>query len=479
MFRSLQRASEASEVSAKQMDKAALELEKTMILIQANLPSTLVAVERTTQEFEQLGSNLNEISGGLTRRSNKSKNKDGKGEARGPNPVQAVQTSASDGMRRVAQDVSALTAALTPAMDQWRKRITGIAARLAHTDTPVKPQKQLPATAVGLAAGHDMHQPARPEASKGSSGGSLRSQPEEAASAKPEAAGDTVAAASAPTSPPAISSPFAAATALRSDAASAGNAGEHSTTASSSTAGGTASAGGASERLLGAIQDAARQASSDPAFATTSSSSHDDPDSIMRSSTGADTVYTSAAETLRATQRDLKGAQAFNQAAESAEEIAARSDALVAAMAANAKNGANVKAVFKRSASGRELALTPAEQLLLEQLKGRREAAEAIFNAISRAESAAARAAQASGALADAMQEAEVQGVFDVPQDEDGMGASMQTTSEDGADELVVSNGPQPPQPHAVFVAEAGPSSNGSNGHAAATRGKGEFAYRK
>ena len=95
-------------------------------IINTELPDTLDSVERASLEFEELGQSLNGLTGGLkrsrplaTRQRGKKAAveageaaaavKDaGRGQDRGP--VGAIQASTANSMRKVAQDISALTA---------------------------------------------------------------------------------------------------------------------------------------------------------------------------------------------------------------------------------------------------------------------------------------------------------------------------------------------------------------------------------
>ncbi len=66
-------------------------------VINTDMPTTLNAVERASIEFEELGRNLNMLSGPIRRAAV---------------PALAVRTmgsSTGDGMRRIAQDVTSLT----------------------------------------------------------------------------------------------------------------------------------------------------------------------------------------------------------------------------------------------------------------------------------------------------------------------------------------------------------------------------------
>ncbi|BDA41934.1 hypothetical protein COCOBI_02-7320 [Coccomyxa sp. Obi] len=110
-----ERAALACESAAQELEKASLEMDKAAEVINTDMPTTLNAVERASIEFEELGRNLNMLSGPIRRAAV---------------PALAVRTmgsSTGDGMRRIAQDVTALTQALTPAMEGWKKRIGRIA----------------------------------------------------------------------------------------------------------------------------------------------------------------------------------------------------------------------------------------------------------------------------------------------------------------------------------------------------------------
>ncbi|CAL8460708.1 g239 [Coccomyxa elongata] len=110
-----ERAALACESAAQELEKASVEMDKAAEVINTDMPTTLNAVERASIEFEELGRNLNMLSGPIRRAAV---------------PALAVRTmgsSTGDGMRRIAQDVTALTQALTPAMEGWKKRIGRIA----------------------------------------------------------------------------------------------------------------------------------------------------------------------------------------------------------------------------------------------------------------------------------------------------------------------------------------------------------------
>ena len=97
-----------------------------MQIINTELPDTLDSVERASLEFEELGQSLNGLTGGLKRSRPLATRQRGRkaavdpGEAvaavkdaeRGQDkgPVGAIQASTANSMRKVAQDISALTA---------------------------------------------------------------------------------------------------------------------------------------------------------------------------------------------------------------------------------------------------------------------------------------------------------------------------------------------------------------------------------
>jgi len=96
-------------------------------VINNDLPTTLDSMERASLEFEELGQNLNGLTGGLRKKPAAGKGaKDGKGGPSPPaegkqgitvyemNPVEAIQASTINSMRKVAQDVSSLTAVPPP-----------------------------------------------------------------------------------------------------------------------------------------------------------------------------------------------------------------------------------------------------------------------------------------------------------------------------------------------------------------------------
>jgi hypothetical protein len=93
-------------------------------VINNDLPTTLDSMERASLEFEELGQSLNGLTGGLRKKSTAGKGtKDGKGappsaeEGKSAtvavyemNPVEAIQASTINSMKKVAHDLSSLTA---------------------------------------------------------------------------------------------------------------------------------------------------------------------------------------------------------------------------------------------------------------------------------------------------------------------------------------------------------------------------------
>lgn len=146
----------AAEAAAREMEKASVEFTLASIVINNDLPTTLDSMERASLEFEELGQSLNGLTGGLRKKPAAGKGaKDGKaapspeeGKSTGVtvyemNPVEAIQATTINSMRKVAQDVSSLTAALTPAMVAWRKRLGFITERFEAASKDGK-LKQLP-----------------------------------------------------------------------------------------------------------------------------------------------------------------------------------------------------------------------------------------------------------------------------------------------------------------------------------------------
>lgn len=108
VLKQMESAAQATETASKAMEQSAKEFEQTSLLLQADSPSMIAEIEAAAQEYHQLGQTLNIMTAGF----------------RGKNPVKDWSALS---MKRVAKDVSALTNALSPAMDQWRKRISRIA----------------------------------------------------------------------------------------------------------------------------------------------------------------------------------------------------------------------------------------------------------------------------------------------------------------------------------------------------------------
>ncbi|CAL5219305.1 g1113 [Coccomyxa viridis] len=151
-----ERAALACEIAAQGMEEACEELEKASEVIHTDLPTTLNAMERTSLEFEELGRSLNMLSGPIKR------------AAVPALAVRAVSNNTGDGMRKIANDVTSLTQALTPAMEGWRKRIGRIAANFeAANKVPQQP----------IAPG-----PAQPQAQAGSNAAQAPQQRAEKAS---------------------------------------------------------------------------------------------------------------------------------------------------------------------------------------------------------------------------------------------------------------------------------------------------------
>ncbi|DBB01480.1 TPA: hypothetical protein ACH3X1_000135 [Trebouxia sp. C0004] len=109
VFKRMEQAALATEVASKAMEQSAKEFEQTSLIFQADTPTMIAEIEAAAHEYRELGHTLNVMTAGF----------------RGKNPVKDWSQLS---MKRVAKDVSALTHALSPAMEQWRKRISKIAA---------------------------------------------------------------------------------------------------------------------------------------------------------------------------------------------------------------------------------------------------------------------------------------------------------------------------------------------------------------
>eukprot|EP00210_Caulerpa_lentillifera_P000754 g729.t1 len=163
----------SAEKASKQLEVTAIELEEAAIMFDEQLPPALKSVEAAGREFEELGQNLNSLSGGLLsrrpsrhrRRGNdqdaKTKMRDEK-EPSGDStneiatlvPKEQCKKSSGnitkrtmDSIQKVASDINNLTQGLGPAMDMWRRKLTSIVStveaeqkangdrQLADTDT--------------------------------------------------------------------------------------------------------------------------------------------------------------------------------------------------------------------------------------------------------------------------------------------------------------------------------------------------------
>jgi len=111
----LARAALANEKAAVEMETAAKEWENAALKFQAELDLTMPEVAAASREFGALGRSVNTL-GGLTTG----------GISR---PMGLVQQTTSNGLRKVVNDVSQLTNALTPTMDEWRRRMSWMSSR--------------------------------------------------------------------------------------------------------------------------------------------------------------------------------------------------------------------------------------------------------------------------------------------------------------------------------------------------------------
>lgn len=331
VLKRMESAALATEVASKAMEQSAKEFEQTSLLFQTDTPAMIAEIEAAAAEYRELGHTLNIMTAGF----------------RGKNPVKDWSQLS---MKRVAKDVSALTNALSPAMDQWRKRISKIATsfELAHKAEISTAEKQLKTSKARL------------------------SQQEEV----PAQAIDSMTAKSQEPSP------------------------------SSKSAAGT---------LEGLQESGKRLASTAVSLRPSKDAS---ANRKVQSRRNAEAGSLGSASTQQALDLlDVKEAQAgadeINKAADAAEKVTSDVNKLVSELALGSQDGEAVEDAYEQSAASQDLpSMSEEEQALLSQLHTKKQAAESVFRALQRAEHAATAAATASGALEQAMHEAEAQGVL-------------------------------------------------------------------
>lgn len=332
VLKRMESAALATETASKAMEQSAKEFEQTSLLLQADSPSMIAEIEAAAQEYHQLGQTLNIMTAGF----------------RGKNPVKDWSALS---MKRVAKDVSALTNALSPAMDQWRKRISRIAtsfevankAELKTAEKQVLDSKAKQGSAIGGA--------------------------EEPADGPLQAVQDTG------------KQLASAAVSLRQGLGGGNSTGGNSTGGNS--IGGNNCGGNSTDAKSG------------------------------RRATRDDAVSTQKALDLLDANEAQTGADAINAAAEAAEKVATQVTQLVADLAQGSNDSDAVADAYQQSVSSQDLpGMSEEEQALLTQLATKKKAAEQVYRALQRAEQAATAAATASGALEQAMQVAESQGVL-------------------------------------------------------------------
>ncbi|KAL0050734.1 hypothetical protein WJX82_006077 [Trebouxia sp. C0006] len=340
VLKQMEQAALATEVASKAMEQSAKEFEQTSLIFQADTPTMIAEIEAAAHEYRELGHTLNVMTAGF----------------RGKNPVKDWSQLS---MKRVAKDVSALTHALSPAMEQWRKRISKIAASFEANKAEISTaEKQAKSAKKSL----------KPEEASG--------QPIQSKSA--DSSKDT----------------------KRSEQAPAG------------TLQGLEATG---HRLANAA------ISMRPAGAASKARAR-----------SADTKGSSAALNLSDPKSAQAGADEINQAADAAEKVTSDVNQLVADLAQGSQDGDAVADAYEQSAASQDLpGMSEEEQALLAQLRDQKQTAEFVYKALERAEHAATAAATASGALQQAMLEAESQGVLSSSDDTSGAAVSSRGNGQD------------------------------------------------
>lgn len=131
ILQNMARAVAATEKAAVEMEIAAKEWDRAALKFQAEVDLTMPEVAAASREFGALGRSVNTL-GGLTT-----------GGITGP--MGLVQQTTSNSLRKVVNDVSQLTSALSPAMDDWRKRLSWMTQRvdaLKNLNRPPPSQKE-------------------------------------------------------------------------------------------------------------------------------------------------------------------------------------------------------------------------------------------------------------------------------------------------------------------------------------------------
>ncbi|KAL0035646.1 hypothetical protein WJX79_005513 [Trebouxia sp. C0005] len=139
VLKRMEQAALATEIASKAMEQSAKEFEQTSLMFQADTPTMIAEIEAAAHEYRELGHTLNVMTAGF----------------RGKNPVKDWSQLS---MKRVAKDVSALTHALSPAMEQWRKRISRIAASFEANKAEISTAEKQTKSA---------HKPLKPEEASG------------------------------------------------------------------------------------------------------------------------------------------------------------------------------------------------------------------------------------------------------------------------------------------------------------------------
>lgn len=195
VLQSLDETCKATADAAEKLESAADELEQAALMFQEELPPAVTAVEEASKEFQELGSTLNALSGGLTgfaprSRIHRAKNQsessnDAKGDTalQGGYPdqptddsivpqVKAIQTAARNsiattqdiqkqtlqGIGKVASDIASLARTLTPAMEMWQSRLESLVSKVETEAKTNGPQDSTDIFRSGLLEGSDAQQ---------------------------------------------------------------------------------------------------------------------------------------------------------------------------------------------------------------------------------------------------------------------------------------------------------------------------------
>lgn len=413
-LRNMDRATLATERAAIEMEAASKEIERAAIKFQGDCDRTMPELVAASREFQELGRNFNNLGSGIT---------DSVGR-----PVRvverAVQGATTGSLRKVVQDLGFITSALTPAMDQWRQRISGLTARFDAVMGQPTPgaleaaRQEMEVAATQLRSASQAEQQSMIESWSGqnieegeANAAWLEAAQTRAATLVAGVSGGGGGAGSegvaADPQPRLSSASFEASAALEQVSADgvgllqrlSGETGDNDAAATAAAKQGARiinDAAAAAERMAQEARSMAMVIESDRESASPASL----PD-------GAEGAASAAAEPVEAdsaapvivdgvplgrTRRGLPGS--------------------FAAVPQQLPSGAVDVAASQKRPQRPPVApgLSEEERSLLEQLKDRKDAAQAVFMALSRAEHAATAAAEASSALEGALQRAEERG---------------------------------------------------------------------